>query len=539
MTLMGSLPNNVEQGLKFLAEELRSRLDAHNEEDAKLVQKGMILYRQGLVYPLKFDNDQAYATVQDVTPVKVRLDMSFFDTSDCACPNMGLCRHQLAVFFAAYAKIASVSDWIEQWREPIRAKTTLAQLGLQRAKELVKGQETQPPNYDRWIQTFDESFQTILSPKKIPNPYVLNELFQIYKRRIRASAPIEKEWKLLYELVSTVFSFQKIVQLTSELEDDRPEALRFFTPLLEELIDDADELIDKLGVQSLPFAFDEFLNSLRKDTSTLLETGRPFPYENLILYRSLWTYLFKTKAWREEELEGLAGSTEFLLALAEVHLLFLLQRDAEAVSKITQLGPKTVPFQFYWLEILNSRREWPRFKPYAELFVDFSKTTIKNYHSDQQARSFARAVIQTILPYCKENHQQDLYERALLNMLPFSYASYDTHLFEERDFERWSALQAYIGIDLAWVGKDRINVLAAESPETLVVLYHQSIQQQIDLKNRQGYREAVRQLKKLRTLYKKLKRVSEWDEFFELLMDKTKRLRAFHEECKRSKLIHA
>jgi hypothetical protein len=536
---MGSLPNNVEQGLKFLAEELRSRLDAHNDEDAKLVQKGMILYRQGLVNQLKFENDQVHATVQDVTPVKVRLDLTFFDTSDCGCPSLGLCRHQLAVFFAAYGRIASVSDWIEQWREPIRTKTTLAKLGIQRAKELVKANEVQPPNYDRWISTFDESFQTILNPTTIPNPYVLNELFHIYKRRIRASAPVEKEWKLLYELVATVFSFQKIVQLATELDEGRDEVLRFFSPLLDELIEDAEERIEKLSVQTLPFAFDDFLDRLRKDTSTMLEIGRPFPYENLILYRVLWTYLFKTKAWREEELEGLSGSTEFLLALAESHQLFLLNRDAEATAVIAKFGHKTVPFLFYWLEIINARREWSRFKQYGELFVDFSKTAIKDYHSDQQARGFARAVIQTILPYCKEMNQNDLYERALFNLLPFSYASYDTYLFDEHDYERWSALQAYIGVDLSWVGKDRINILAAESPETLVSLYHQSIQQQIDLKNRQGYREAVRQLKKLRTLYKKLKRVPEWDEFLELLMDKTKRLRAFHEECKRSKLIHA
>jgi hypothetical protein len=100
----GSLPMNVEQGLKFLSEEMRTRLQPDSEEDAKLVQKGMLLYRQGLVNQLKFESDQVYATVQDVTPVKVRLDLTFFDTSNCGCPNFGICRHRLAVFFAAYAQ---------------------------------------------------------------------------------------------------------------------------------------------------------------------------------------------------------------------------------------------------------------------------------------------------------------------------------------------------------------------------------------------------------------------------------------------------
>jgi hypothetical protein len=534
---MGSLPMNVEQGLKFLAEEMRTRLQPDSEEDAKLVQKGMLLYRQGLVNQLKFESDQVYATVQDVTPVKVRLDLTFFDTSDCGCPNFGICRHRLAVFFAAYAQMSSVSEWIEQWREPFKAKTSATHLGVQRAKDLLKTSGKLEQDYTRWIEAFDESFQTILTPNKIPNPYVLNELFQVYRRRLRASAPLETEWKLLYELIATVFSFQKIIQLTQELE--HPDARRYFTPLLDELIEDAEEFIQKLGIQTMPFAFDEFLASMRHDSSRLLENNSTFPVERLMLYRLLWTHLFKKKNWREEELENIAGSTEFELIVAEIHQYFLLNRDHEALEKVKQLGPMCMPFLHYWLELLTAKRDWSRIKPYVEQFIDFSKVHLKDYRSEQQRRHFARAIIQSILPYCREMNQNDLYERALNNLLPYSYAAYDTFLFEAGDYERWCALQAYIGVDLAWIGKERINILAASSQETLVILYHQSIQQQIDLKNRQSYREAVRQLKKLRTLYKKLKRLPEWDEFLELLVDKTKRLRAFQEECKRGKLIHA
>jgi hypothetical protein len=535
---MGSLPMNVEQGLKFLAEELHTRLQPDSQEDAKLVQKGMLLYRQGLVYQLRFESDQVYATVQDVTPVKVRLDLTFFDTSDCGCPNFGICRHRLAVFFAAYSKMASVSEWIEQWREPVKTKTTAATMGIQRAKDLLKTSGKLEQNYSSWIGAFTESFQTILTPNKIPNPYVLNELFQVYRRRLRASAPLEAEWKLLYELIATVFSFQKIIQLTQELE--HPDAKRYFSPLLEELIEDAEELIQKLGIQTMPFAFDEFLSNLRKDSSILLdERITSFTGERLMLYRLLWTHLFKKKNWREEELENIAGSSDYKLVIAEIHQYFLLNRDLEALEKIKQLGPTFMPFIHYWIEILTARREWSRLKPYIEQFVDFTKIHLKEIRTDQQSRHFSRAVIQTILPYCKELNQNDLYERALNNLLPFSYAAYDAFLFETGDYLRWCELQAFIGVDLAWIGKDRISVVAASSPETLVILYHQSIQQQIDLKNRQSYREAVRQLKKLRTLYKKLKRLPEWEEFFELLVDKTKRLRAFQEECQRGKLIHA
>jgi uncharacterized Zn finger protein len=68
-------------------------------------------------------------------------------------------------------------------------------------------------------------------------------------------------------------------------------------------------------------------------------------------------------------------------------------------------------------------------------------------------------------------------------------------------------------------------------------MLHQSALNEINQKNRSSYKAAVRHLKKLRTLYKKTKRVDDWQYFLDSLMEKTKRLRAFHEECKRSKLI--
>jgi uncharacterized Zn finger protein len=104
---------------------------------------------------------------------------------------------------------------------------------------------------------------------------------------------------------------------------------------------------------------------------------------------------------------------------------------------------------------------------------------------------------------------------------------------------KWADLQAFIGFDLDSLGKDRIREISKKEPSILLPLYHQSITGHINMKNRDHYREAVRKMKKLRTLYNKLKRQEDWQLFLELLLEKTKRLRAFQEECKRGKLIDA
>ena len=73
----------------------------------------------------------------------------------------------------------------------------------------------------------------------------------------------------------------------------------------------------------------------------------------------------------------------------------------------------------------------------------------------------------------------------------------------------------------------------------LLPILHQAVDGLIEQKNRVSYKQAVRLLKKLRTIYKKLKRVPEWEAFIDKLLKRYKRLRAFQEECVRAKLVGA
>lgn len=62
--------------------------------------------------------------------------------------------------------------------------------------------------------------------------------------------------------------------------------------------------------------------------------------------------------------------------------------------------------------------------------------------------------------------------------------------------------------------------------------------QAIEERNRKSYRRAVRYLKKLRMLYKKLKRTNEWDVFIVQIASLHSRLRALQEELRKGKLIN-
>ncbi|EKN66484.1 zinc finger SWIM domain-containing protein [Neobacillus bataviensis LMG 21833] len=532
--------------LHAFSEELRELLNPNAVEDAKLVQKGLILYRQGLVQQVTIEDRTVTAVVQDVTPVKVLLDLDFAGLSECSCPTEGLCRHQLAVFFSAFSKVSSVSDWVSDWREPIREQKSAAGWGMQTAKDLIKANGVLQPDYGRWVHSFEVSFDTLLASKQHTSPYVIPELFGIYERRLHASAPVEQEWRLLYELVGIVVSFRKLAALSERLGHDEATVKRAYLHVFHNLMEDTEELAVKIGVQSLPFAFDEFIERLKDDAYALLTCASGLEYERIYLYRLLWVHFFKKKPWREEELlkihAGLKGLQDWEnplpLMAAGVHLNLLVGDDERALELVGLFSAAEIaPYMVYWIDYLSGLKAWRRVGPVIELFLQKVKPYLEALAGYHSCAAFVRNALRAVAPYCAESDRLDVYERALLAMLPYSFGEYEYLLFERGQFDRWGELQAFVGLDFYELPKERLKAVEKEQPEVLLAMLHQTAQREIDQKNRASYRMAVRHLKKLRTLYKKLKRVDDWQYFLDTLMERTKRLRAFHEECRRSKLI--
>ncbi|WP_256989026.1 SWIM zinc finger domain-containing protein [Bacillus sp. EB106-08-02-XG196] len=541
---MGATTAN--ERIELLSEEIKDLFHPHAADDVKLIQKGLMLYRQGMVKQLQIWNAQITAMVQDVTPCHVKLNFDRLSFSSCTCPHEGLCRHQLAVFFAAYSRVGSVADWVTEWREPMKEKNDVASWGLQKAKDLIKANGVMKPDYRRWVESFEVSFDTILNSKKYSSPFIIAELFNIYERRIRASAPVEQEWRLLYEMVGIVVSFKKLAVLTENSGFAEDVVRRAYLSVFHNLIEDADELVLKIGVQSLPFDFDEFILQLKDDVFELLTASSGLEQERIYLYRLLWTNLFKKKEWREQEILNINERLKSLkewenpnpLMIAGIHISFLQQKDELALDLIHKMDDKVItPYMLHWIDLLSQTKVWKRVGPLVELFsaklrgyLDF----LRAYHS---CASFTRSSLKAISPYVSENGKVELYEKMMLATLPYSYTEYEYMLFERKQYDKWGDLQAFMGWNFYDLPRERVKVIEKEKPEVLLGMLHQSALNEINQKNRSSYKAAVRHLKKLRTLYKKTKRIDDWQYFLDSLMEKTKRLRAFHEECRRSKLI--
>jgi hypothetical protein len=532
--------------IELLSEEIKDLFHPHAADDVKLIQKGLMLYRQGMVKQLQIWNAQITAMVQDVTPCHVKLNFARLSFSTCTCPHEGLCRHQLAVFFAAFSRVGSVADWVTEWREPMKEKNDVASWGLQKAKDLIKANGAMKPDYRRWVESFEVSFDTILNSKKYSSPFIIAELFNIYERRIRASAPVEQEWRLLYEMVGIVVSFKKLAVLTEDSGFAEDVVRRAYLSVFHNLIEDADELVLKIGVQSLPFDFDAFILQLKDDVFELLTAASGLEQERIYLYRLLWTNLFKKKEWREQEILTINERLKSLedwenptpLMIAGIHIGILQQKDELALELIHKMDDKVItPYLLHWIDLLSQSKAWKRVGPFIELFSTKLKGYLDFLRAYHSCASFTRSSLKAVSAYVSENGKVELYEKMMLATLPYSYTEYEYMLFERKQYDKWGDLQAFMGWNFYDLPRDRVKVIEKEKPEVLLGMLHQSALNEINQKNRSSYKAAVRHLKKLRTLYKKTKRVDDWQYFLDTLMEKTKRLRAFHEECRRSKLI--
>ncbi|MEC0213863.1 hypothetical protein P4H70_33625, partial [Paenibacillus ehimensis] len=82
-----------------------------------------------------------------------------------------------------------------------------------------------------------------------------------------------------------------------------------------------------------------------------------------------------------------------------------------------------------------------------------------------------------------------------------------------------------------------LQTVEKHDPSLMLPLFHQAVERCIAEKNRTAYKNAVRLLKKLHTLYKKLNRSNDWDDFIYRLAMKYSRLRALQEELRKGKWI--
>ncbi len=126
---------------------------------------------------------------------------------------------------------------------------------------------------------------------------------------------------------------------------------------------------------------------------------------------------------------------------------------------------------------------------------------------------------------------------SLVSLLPLTRELYEKKLMETGQWQRWMDFQLSLGSDPLEFRVTDLAPIDKGAPEALLPFYHQAVERYVLLKNRDGYKTAVKLLKRLAKLYKRLKRESRWEAFFDAFVDRHSRLRALQEELRKGKLL--
>ncbi|MEJ9229534.1 hypothetical protein LAV79_08500 [Peribacillus butanolivorans] len=539
----------MERELLFVGERLAGFLDAGNSDDSDVVNQGLQLYRQGLVDLKEEAVDTMTAEVQDVTRYKARFNLLFPQDGSCTCDSRFICRHQMAVFFSAYSEYASVSDWLSEWNAPKNTTPAQALQQVKRASELLKEVEEKSiildKSYPSWKQFVNVTFTEQVEPHLGAPTYVIENHIQTYFKRLSSKAPMEREWKLLYHFVTQFCTMQLTLRMI-QLHKSQTQTIRVFYALAVDLAEELHETVQPLSRQARPFAFDPFVFSIKEDVAKLLNGGEGLEYEKIDLYREIWSFLFTTSSWRKEELERVKrelpeqylGTTERTsYSLAAIHLSLLENQDHQAIELLHELKKEACPYIFYWLTLLSESDNRSRAIPFIEFIIAHVQEFLEDLSDYYQRVDFVRTFTTLISSCCYKLKRTDLLEKFYRATLPHSYWNYANFLFEQGQYKKWVEMHIYSDISIDLISSESIKEVVSKEPELILPLYYHAVQEKVSLKNRPAYKQAVRYLKKMRTIYKKSKKEDVFERYILYVADSTKRLRAFQEELKRGKLI--
>ncbi|MCA0756577.1 hypothetical protein KP806_16090 [Paenibacillus sp. N4] len=227
-----------------------------------------------------------------------------------------------------------------------------------------------------------------------------------------------------------------------------------------------------------------------------------------------------------------SGINQYNLLSAQSSMLFGLSRDSEAISLLERLAEKHPVDEarlFQYLNELSRTQQWRRLAQWltdtAHLFAGRSLRALTPFFAywDEVIRQ---------LPDTEEAMW-----RTLESLYPASKTLYMNKLYELGKWRKWMDIQLSTGSEPLDFRADTYKPIEKYEPELLLPYYHQAVERHVAAKSRDGYKLAVKLLKRLAKLYKKMKRDADWERFLDSFLNRHSRLRALHEEMRKGKLI--
>lgn len=524
--------------LAYLEEQFGALVPRH------ILSNGWDYYTNRRVLTLEvIDGNSIYGAVNGSSVYAVVLDSDEFSYSKCTCSYAGYCKHMAAVFYH-YCALAGEDP--EQMYRHLISEGTIAEKRVKR--EMASQQPSEQDGPDVWREWFGKMYGDLWKQCKQsvhPLQSVLSEL--------KAAA---KHWEKPLQRLHWLHAIEFLLEQVERAYEATDSYSRYyyemsFNRTVDPWISNFYELAQGLPRAPHGEGYRNWLSKLVEVLRELALADKPLLLRWDLLYHMIAEQLASEPGWREAE-----------HAVLERELAARLPVDSSAQVAQTRSRPITfLQSALANLDMLDSldasaveRMQWTDFERTSELAYRFARRRLEqrsweafalwmDFLYERLEGSRNTAVLRPYLVLCREADQQQArpgtgeWTRRLVGFLPASYHELASHWLQCGCYEEWADLQLYLGIRPDELDAADVRSVARSAPASLIPLYHQAIDEAIMTRNRQGYRQAVKLMKRLEKLYSEDGRAEKWVRYVSGIADKYQRLRAFQEELWKGKVL--
>ncbi|RWS42423.1 hypothetical protein EKA14_14220 [Bacillus mycoides] len=524
--------------IMMIANEFVQGLDPQQVADQEHVATARHLYRSGVVYNVDFDGYTLSGTVNAEGSVySVHIPIRNVAESYCDCFAPTQCEHMLAVLLSAASSFGQVGDVLTLFKN--NTKPSLPP--IRTARQVLQSSAFEEMDYKSWQTYFEneyESFKKEQARLTYKQMYFLMSLFTDFYTKLERKAPRIVAIHELFKLHAALYCFQKLLEEIQEFEANKLYSYHQPVNVVRLFVDKVESIVRDLKTEAIPEESKLILQETARLAHEVFFSTDAYTQERFFIYRHIWGELLRTEEQLQEEEKRIDTKINPLSkALASSHLLFLNNEDLSAMELLKTQPASVVSLYFYWLEELLSAMQWERAKSWLSFTYKQVKETIMEQENTVFIQDIVRLFVMMYETYATHTNEQAGLEMILQELLPYSFTNYEQYVLAKKQYRAWAELHLLYGFEAIELLKEPLKDIEKEAPEAALPLYHLAAIEAIEERNRKSYRRAVRYLKKLRMLYKRLKRTDEWDAFIIHIANLHSRLRALQEELRRGKLI--
>jgi hypothetical protein len=523
------------------------------------IKRGFQYFKQGKVKEFTMpDADHIVAVVDGNERYEVDLHLSAFAASRCTCPVHTSCKHMIAVLLnyanaqersvhalvnaksANFTRLATKSDA----PTALHSRSALSPDRKEAVRTTLSKTASRIPDIpiSEWHDLFDKCI-ALINVNTQNSQYVQSALASIYAVKPLLSPGMQQ----LYGLHAHLRVLEKLVPQPPMPGYPTHSYMGYYTQIAADELKEAIErdFESKLALTNEAAQEARIAETLTYLRRKMLTESRNGTYFSDAYYRfwlnwvrperqnsSIYAEELQHLKTAEGELGASLARLPWMLAQSWMHLYLSQDDEAWALLKEAEKAfpLKIAPGQLLlFLHALRQAEDWPRLKDglshIGPLLYSHRDDHLHDYMSDWEM----------VLQHLPEA-EQEMWD-TLVGMLPFAGGMYEEALLTHGKWRQWIDYQLSIRSEPLSFRVSVLQPIEKNAPELLLPFYHQAVERYVLEKNRASYKAAVKLLKRLFKLYKKMKQEPRWELFFTTFTSRHSRLRALQEELRKGKLL--